>query len=378
MNEKEWKPEWTPEGSGCEFASKVVAGVEGGHDGIAAHQTKRPTSYRPVRRRTYTVEEMAEGVLAQDLTIIGRSITLLESNNPEHVQQVQALLKLLLPHAGKSIRVGITGTPGVGKSTFIEAAGMQIVERGYKLAVLAVDPSSNVTGGSILGDKTRMEKLSTTPNAFIRPSPSGGNLGGVARKTRETMLLCEAAGYNFIMVETVGVGQSEITVRHMVDFFLLLMMPGAGDELQGIKRGIMELADAILVNKADVDKLRAEVTRSDYERALHYMPPATPTWHAIASTCSAYTGAGINEMLDEIERFAKQMQANGIFENRRKEQSIGWLEDMINEKLLYHFFNNPAIIETLPGIKRDVVNGRLPTTAAVYKLFDIYDNSRTS
>lgn len=374
--DKERKPEWTPEGSGTEFASKVVTGVDGGHDGIAAHQAERKSSYRPVQRKSFTVEEMAEGVLAQDRTIIGRSITLLESNNPEHVQKAQELLKLLLPYTGNSIRVGITGTPGVGKSTFIEAAGMKILQRGYRLAVLAVDPSSNVTGGSILGDKTRMEKLSTAENAFIRPSPSGGNLGGVARKTRETMLLCEAAGYDFILVETVGVGQSEITVRHMVDFFLLLMMPGAGDELQGIKRGIMELADAILVNKVDVDKLRAEVTRSDYERALHYMPPATPTWHSVARTGSAYTGEGIDEMLDDIERFAEQMRANGVFENRRKEQSIGWLEDMINEKLQYHFFRNPEIAKALPAIKRDVVEGVLPTTAAVYKLFDIYNNSR--
>lgn len=376
MIENERKPEWTPEGSGCEFASKVVSGVDGGHDGIARHQAERSSTYTPVRRKAFTVEEMAEGVLARDRTIIGRSITLLESNNPAHVKQAQELLKLLLPHTGKSVRVGITGTPGVGKSTFIEAAGMKILDRGYRLAVLAVDPSSNVTGGSILGDKTRMEKLSVAENAFIRPSPSGGNLGGVARKTRETMLLCEAAGYDFILVETVGVGQSEITVRHMVDFFLLLMMPGAGDELQGIKRGIMELADTILVNKVDVDKLRAEVTRSDYERALHYMPPATPTWHAVARTGSAYTGAGIDDMLDDIENFAKQMQANGIFENRRKEQSIGWLEDMINEKLQYHFFHNPDIVNALPIIKQDVVNGKLPTTAAVYKLFDIYNNSR--
>lgn len=376
MTDRERKPEWTPAGSGCEFASKVVTGVDGGHDGIIQHQAERPSSYKPVRRKTFTVAEMAEGVLARDRTFIGRSITLLESNNQEHVKQAQELLKLLLPHTGNSIRVGITGTPGVGKSTFIEAAGMKILERGYHLAVLAVDPSSNVTGGSILGDKTRMEKLSVAPNAFIRPSPSGGNLGGVARKTRETMLLCEAAGYDFILVETVGVGQSEITVRHMVDFFLLLMMPGAGDELQGIKRGIMELADAILVNKVDVDKLRAEVTRGDYERALHYMPPATPTWHAVARTGSAYTGEGINVILDDINDFAAQMRANGIFENRRKEQSIGWLEDMINEKLRYHFFHNPEIVSALPGIKQDVVNGRLPTTAAVYKLFDIYNNSR--
>lgn len=376
MTEKERKPEWTPKGSGSEFAAKVVTGVDGGHDGIAVHQAERNSSYRPVRRKTFTVEEMAAGVLAKDRTIIGRSITLLESNNIEHVQKAQALLKLLLPHTGNSIRVGITGTPGVGKSTLIEAIGLKILERGYNLAVLAIDPSSNVTGGSILGDKTRMEKLSTAPNAFIRPSPSGGNLGGVARKTRETMLLCEAAGYDFILVETVGVGQSEVTVRHMVDFFLLLMMPGAGDELQGIKRGIMELADAVLVNKADVDKLRAEVTKSDYERALHYMPPSTPTWQSIARTCSAYTGEGLNEILDEIEGFASQMRANGIFANRRKEQSLGWLEDMINEKLRYHFFHNGEIIKALPKIKQAVISGELPTTAAVYKLFDIYDNSR--
>ena len=377
MTENARKPEWAPEGaSDCEFASKVVAGVDGGHDGIAQHQGQHASSYRPVRRKTYTVQEMAEGVLKRDRTIIGRSITLLESNNPQHVKQAQELLQILLPHTGKSVRVGITGTPGVGKSTFIEAAGMKILERGYRLAVLAVDPSSNVTGGSILGDKTRMEKLATAEGAFIRPSPSGGNLGGVARKTRETMLLCEAAGYDFILVETVGVGQSEITVRHMVDFFLLLQMPGAGDELQGIKRGIMELADAVLVNKADVDKLRAEVSRSDYERALHYLPPATPTWHAVARACSAYTGQGIDEILDDIENFTAQMRANGIFENRRKEQNIGWLEDMINEKLQYHFFHNAEIERALPRVKKEVAEGRLPATAAVYKLFDIYNNSK--
>nr|HMQ52200.1 methylmalonyl Co-A mutase-associated GTPase MeaB [Anaerolineae bacterium] len=242
------KPEWAPSDAGDEFASHVMRGVEGGHDGLPAVDTSTPSTSpqnRP-RRRQLSINDYVQGVLDQDRTILARAITLVESNAPAHLEIAQAVLKELLPHTGHSIRVGITGVPGVGKSTFIDALGMHLLAQGHRLAVLAVDPTSSLTRGSILGDKTRMERLSREVNAFIRPSPTGGVLGGVTRKSRETMLLCEAAGFDVVLVETVGVGQSETVIRSMVDFFLLLMLAGAGDELQGIKKGIMELADALL------------------------------------------------------------------------------------------------------------------------------------
>lgn len=262
--------------------------------------------------------------------------------------------------------------PGAGKSTFIEALGTNLCRGGHKVAVLAVDPSSTVTKGSILGDKTRMEQLSREPNAFIRPSPSGGTLGGLTRKSRETLLLCEAAGYDTILVETVGVGQSETTVRSMVDFFLLVVLTGAGDELQGMKKGVMELADAIVVNKADGDnKQRAMVTRAEYERILQFLRQATENWTTHAYTCSAYTGAGIMELWnDVIEAFMKHGWGNGVLVERRKQQTLSWVYTMVEEHLHNLFYRSPAIIGCKEEIEREVVGGKISATMAVQDLIN--------
>ena len=294
------KPEWTPDDGGEAFAARVLPGVAGGHDGLPslatdADATPGVPAERPTRR-PLSEDEYVNGVLAGDRAVLARAITLIESNAPAHLAQSQAVLRRLLPHSGRAIRLGITGVPGAGKSTLIEALGMKLIADGHRLGVLAIDPTSSLTGGSILGDKTRMEELSRRPEAFIRPSPAGGVLGGVARKTRETMLVCEAAGFDVIIVETVGAGQNEITVRSMVDFFLLVLIPGAGDELQGIKKGVVELADAIAINKADGDnRIRAEAARAEYNRALHYLTPAGD-WRPRAYTCSAVSGEGIEDV----------------------------------------------------------------------------------
>ena len=271
MNDNLQKPEWTPDNAGTEFTSHVMKGIIGGHDGI---EKLTPNPSAP--RRNVDIEAYAEGVVSGNRAILARAITLVESNAPHHFEAAQALLQMLLPHTGNSIRIGITGVPGAGKSTFIDTFGSYLTAQGYKVAVLAIDPSSSVTRGSILGDKTRMGNLSRDENAFIRPSPTGGMLGGVARKTRESILVCEAAGYNVILVETVGTGQSEITVRSMVDFFLLILITGAGDELQGIKKGVIEIADALLINKADGDnKIPAQAARAEYNRVLRFLTSAT-------------------------------------------------------------------------------------------------------
>ncbi|HYQ92753.1 MAG TPA: methylmalonyl Co-A mutase-associated GTPase MeaB, partial [Candidatus Competibacteraceae bacterium] len=314
MSEIKQKPDWVPDNAGAEFTTQIMAGVEGGHDGLPGERLEGIA--RPVtpKRRRLSVDEYVQGVLAGDRNVLAQTITLVESNAPAHGAMAQEVLRRLLPHTGNSIRVGITGVPGVGKSTTIEALGMYLCEQGHQVAVLAVDPSSTVTRGSILGDKTRMEQLSRNPRAFIRPSPSSGTLGGVTRKSRETMLVCEAFGFDVILVETVGVGQSETTVRSMVDFFLLLMLAGAGDELQGIKKGIMELADALLINKADGDnQLRARAAKAEYNRALHYLAPATEGWQTRAYTCSALAHEGIDEIWRVIEDFRQKTQASGVF-----------------------------------------------------------------
>jgi LAO/AO transport system kinase len=371
----EKKPEWQPEDGGKEFACRVMDGVEGGHDGLKAYAGKAATAVRKKtpRRVRLTPQDYARGVLSGDRVILARAITLVESNAERHVEEAQELLKLLLPHAGKSIRIGITGVPGVGKSTFIEAFGCYLIEQGHRVAVLAVDPSSSISGGSILGDKTRMEKLGRTRGSFIRPSPSGGTLGGVARKTRESMLVCEAAGFDVILVETVGVGQSEVTVRSMVDFFLLLMLAGAGDELQGIKKGIVELANALVINKADGDNaLPAEHARSEYERALHYLQPATKGWLTHAYTCSSITGTGITNMWDVVQEFKKITTTSGIFQDHRRKQTVKWVHEMINEHLQALFFKHPEINRMLPKIEKDVADGNLPAVAAVRQLLDAF------
>ena len=267
----------------------------------------------------------AEGVLAGDRAALARAITLVESAAPQHRESAQALLAELLPHTGNSIRIGITGVPGAGKSSFIEAFGSHLTERGHKVAVLATDPSSTLTRGSILGDKTRMERLSRDSNAFIRPSPTGGVLGGVAGNTREAILVCEAARYDVIIVETVGTGQSEVTLRSMVDFLLLLMITGAGDELQGIKRGVIEIADAVVINKADGDNINeAMAARAQIERALQFIAPATPGWRTRAMTASGLTGAGIEDIWSTISEFIETTRENGNFESRRTDQRREW------------------------------------------------------
>ncbi len=320
-------------------------------------------------QRTLTPEVLASGVRAGDRTLLGRAITLIESNAPHHQADAQSLLKLLLPDTGNSIRLGITGVPGAGKSTLIEALGQYVIDKGHRVAVLAVDPSSSLTRGSILGDKTRMQTLSTNDNAFIRPSPSGGTLGGVARKTRESMLLFEAAGYDVIIVETIGVGQSEITVRSLVDFFLLIQLAGAGDELQGIKRGVMELADCIAVNKADGDnEQRAKTAAADLERAVHYLQPATEGWTTKVMTVSALAGVNIEMAWSTVEEFVAIAKTNGAFETRRRSQQTEWLHAMIRERLAERFYSDPRVAAHLNEIEHDVANGQLPVTEAAMKL----------
>ncbi len=369
---KSKSPEETPS------ALHVMPGVEGGHDGLpsgkssAAHVRKRggPTTPR-------STEEFVRGIIDGDRTMLGRAITLIESDSPTHQDQAQEVLKAIMPQTGKSIRVGITGVPGAGKSTFIETFGVRLTQRGHKVAVMAVDPSSSITRGSILGDKTRMEQLAREPNAFIRPSPSGGTLGGVARKTRETMLVFEAAGYDVILVETIGVGQSEITVRSMVDFFLLILIAGAGDELQGLKRGVMEIADAVVVNKADGRNLMAaRRARAEYERALHYLMPATRGWQTGAFMTSAVTGEGINQIWEVIQRFRDMCKKSGFFDKRRREQTREWLHSMLEEKLRDSFYHHPVVSNMLPDIECAVMEGNLPATQAARQLLKAFETRR--
>lgn len=372
------KPEWTPDDAGEAFASHVLPGVTGGHDGMAADDPAREPPAGRSARRPLTADEYAGGVLAGDRAVLARAITLIESNAPAHFELSQEVLRRLLPHSGRAIRVGITGVPGAGKSTLIEALGVSLIIRGHRVAVLAVDPTSSLTRGSILGDKTRMERLGREPNAFIRPSPAGGVLGGVARKTRETMLVCEAAGFDVILVETVGAGQNEITVRSMVDFFLLVLIPGAGDELQGIKKGVVELADAIAINKADGDnKIRAEAARAEYNRALHYLTPATEGWHPRAFTCSAHTGEGIDNLWNVVTRFWERAAETGAFEGRRREQSREWLHALIDEQIRAYFYGHPSVRDTLAGIEAAVMDGTLPATAAARQLLGVLDNPQS-
>jgi LAO/AO transport system kinase len=366
------RPNWVPENAGKEFTTSVMSGLETQVSNVAGDK------YIPrvLKRKQLTVDEYVQGVLDRDLTIIARAITLIESNSIKHLQMAQELLKKLLPYTGNSIRVGITGVPGAGKSTFIEALGCKLIKENHKVAVLAIDPSSSVTKGSILGDKTRMEKLSRSKECFIRPSPSSGNLGGVTRKTRETILICEAAGYDVILVETVGVGQNEITVRSMVDFFLLMKIAGAGDELQGIKKGVIELADAILINKADGDNLnRANVAKEEFARALHYLKSPTPGWTPEVHTASAILGEGVDNIWDRILEFMKIIKESDTFENRRKSQMLEWLHAMIKERLEALFYHNPKILAALPSIEREVLEGTLPPTKAAMRLLETFETN---
>ncbi|MDN5353757.1 MAG: GTPase [Candidatus Cloacimonadota bacterium] len=371
MSEKK-RPEWVPKNAGKEYTTRVMEGVESKHDGM-------PDSYKnkqkSIKRKKLQSPDYVKGILNKDRIILARAITLVESNSEKHIKLAQQVLKELLPYTGNSIRVGITGVPGAGKSTFIDALGSQLIKAGHKLAVLAVDPSSSITKGSVLGDKTRMENLARAENCFIRPSPSGGALGGVSRKTRETILLCEAAGYDVIFIETVGVGQNEITVRSMVDFFLLLKIAGAGDELQGIKKGVIELADAILINKADGDnKKRAEVARQDFARALHYLKSPTPGWHPEVKTCSAIQQIGLKEIWQMIQHFKEKTEANNYFQYRRQQQMLNWMHDLIKEYLQNVFYRDEKIKTELPIVESKVTNDKLPPTAAAQQLLEIFEN----
>jgi len=363
--EKSYRPDWAPAENDEAFAVKIVP------PGSAGLSGKKKVS--SVRRKQLSIDEYIKGVLAGDRTILARAITLIESQAPRHCNLAAEVLNALLPKAGASLRIGISGVPGAGKSTFIERFGLSLIKKGHKVAVLAVDPSSSLTKGSILGDKTRMEKLSRDENAFIRPSPSGGTLGGVAAKTREAITVCEAAGYDMILVETVGVGQSEITVRSMVDFFLLLQISGAGDELQGIKKGVIEIADAVIVNKADGDNLqKAERTRAQFETALHYLNPATPGWSCKALTSSALTGDGFPEILSMIFSFCGLIKESGYFDFRRKEQSVKWFFTMIEERMKLWFYTRPDIRCKMENLREKVEKEEIPATRAADELMELF------
>jgi LAO/AO transport system kinase len=322
-------------------------------------------------RRRLSRADYVEGVLAGDRAVLGRAITLVESNLGRHHDLAQEVLQELLPHTGKAHRVGITGVPGVGKSTFIEGLGMRLVEQGHRLAVLAIDPSSGRTGGSILGDKTRMARLSVDPRCFIRPSPTEGSLGGVHRKTRETMLLCEAAGHDVVFVETVGVGQSELAVAQMVDTFLVLMLSGAGDGLQGIKRGILELAEVLVVHKADGDNVeKAKRAAREYAGALHYMQPTSPGWTTPVLTASSLTGEGVGEVWEAVERHRACLAAAGALEGRRQQQRKRWLWDMVDGELGRRFREHEAVRAAAPELEQAVLTGSKTAVAAARELLE--------
>jgi LAO/AO transport system kinase len=379
-NDDDLRPSWVPKEKNPEFACTVMRGIDSAVNSVtSAKYYPKENLHRIPLRKKMSVEEYVEGVKKGDRMILAKAITLIESNAPKDFDKAQRVLQALLPRTGHSLRIGITGVPGAGKSTFIEAFGQLLCQQGYKVAVLAVDPTSSITGGSILGDKTRMQKLSREPNCFIRPSPSGGTLGGVARKSRETMMLCEAAGCDVILVETVGVGQSETTVRSMVDFFMLVVLTGAGDDLQGIKKGIMELADAIVVNKADGDNLeRAKVTQGEYERMVEFIRPATEGWKTHAYRCSALQKTGLLELWAVMREFEKVTKKSGAFENRRQRQIIAWVKTMIDEHLHNLFYEDPVIKGRLPEVRAAVLAGVVSPSQAVAELIKTFDLDRAA
>jgi len=360
-------PENSPEYKGL----KVNAGISQ-PDSVNKDAVSR---FLKKRRKVLSSQEYVDGILNGDITVLSKAVTLVESSKKEHQQVAQEIIKGCLAHSGNSIRVGITGVPGVGKSTFIEALGGHITSNGGKLAVLAIDPSSERSKGSILGDKTRMEELSGDKNAYIRPSPSAGSLGGVARKTRETIILCEAAGFDHIFIETVGVGQSETAVHSMTDFFLLLMLSGAGDELQGIKRGIMEMADIIAINKADGQNVeKSEIARAQYKNAIHLFPAKESAWEPKVLTCSAYHKKGIEAIWKEIKNYRKQTTANGFFVKNRNEQATYWMHETIQEHLKQNFYNHPEIKARIKVMENYVLNDNMSSFAAAGELLDLYSS----
>lgn len=331
---------------------------------------------RKKRKNSMRPELLFDGIRSGNIASLAAGITLLESSTPEDHLVAKSLLSLCLPFSGKSIRIGITGVPGVGKSTFIESFGLHLTAQGKKLAVLAIDPSSGKSGGSILGDKTRMNDLSMDPNAFIRPSPAGTSLGGVARKTRESILLCEAAGFDVILIETVGVGQSETAVHSMVDFFLLLMLAGAGDELQGIKRGIMEMADALVITKADGENVRkANAARQEYQNALHLFPSNPNGWNPKVLTCSAIQNQSIETVSQLIDQFVSHTKSNHSFEFRRHEQDKYWMHESLKELILNEFFANETNQRAIEAFEKQVVNGEISSFAAADILYKQFKNT---
>ena len=341
-------------------------------EGVADQPVVNPYFVRR-KRRTFTTDEYVEGILQGNITILAQAITLVESNNPAHYAQAQEIIERCLPYSGKSVRIGITGVPGAGKSSFIEAVGNMITSLKHKLAVLAIDPSSERSGGSILGDKTRMESICHHPDIFVRPSPSAGSLGGVARKTRETIVLCEAAGFDVIFIETVGVGQSETAVHSMVDMFMMLQISGAGDELQGIKRGIMEMADMMVITKADGENItKAELAKAQYQGALHLFPLAESGWRPQVYTCSSLLGTGLEEVWQGVEKYLEHIELNGYFTANRNRQNKYWMYETINETLKSSFYNNPEIEAKMAEVEQRVLEAKLSSFIAAKELLDIY------
>lgn len=364
MEEKFYKPEWAPEDNRESFAVRILKAEE---------RAEQKFSTQNFSKKEYTVDDYVNGIINDNRTLLAKVITLIESNSRKHFDISQQILNKILPYAGKSIRIGISGAPGAGKSTFIESFGLYLIKQGLKVAVLTIDPSSSITKGSILGDKTRMEKLSREKNCFIRPSPSGGALGGVTRKTRETILVCEAAGYDVVIVETVGVGQNEITARSMVDFYLLILIPGAGDELQGIKKGIVEIVDAILINKADSgNELKAAAAKAEYESALRYQQPITKGWKPKVLTGSALYGKGIEDVWNIVKDFVKITKENNFFEERRTAQNIEWMFSLCEDILKNMFYSNDAVKKNVEILKSQILNKTMTPSFAANLLLKIF------
>jgi len=331
-------------------------------------------NYKPKGR--LTAKEYIDGILNGDRVILSRGITVVESNLESDKILAKEIIQSILPFSGNSIRIGITGVPGVGKSTFIEAFGKHLITKGHKVGILSIDPSSQRSKGSILGDKTRMEELANLENAYIRPSATGDTLGGVANKTGETMLLCEAAGYDVILIETVGVGQSETAVHGMTDFFLLLMLSGAGDELQGIKKGIMEMADMVVINKADGDNIKkSEIARRQYQNALHIFPQSDSGWSPVVTTASAIKNIGIDTVWDEIEKYKKLVDENGYFDKNRNQQQIQWMYNNINEELKQLFYGSKNITEHLSVLEKDIISSNISPVKAALKIIEEFKRS---